>query len=148
MTSNEFSRLDRQQIEDELSTTFDELIAGCEALDLERAFSIFADTPDFLMMGTDGSLCDHRTYLKNNIDYMMTCTSFKLTTFRREIRIISREVAILSWAYRAEAGLKTGERDIIENAGASFVFRKVAGEWKVVYYHESSVPPVRVPEES
>ncbi len=41
------------------------------------------------------------------------------------------------------ATLKTGEQDIIENAGASFVFSRVNDEWKVIYYHESSSPPTR-----
>jgi hypothetical protein len=121
------------------------LIAGCEALDMELAFRIFSNSPGFLMMGTDGSLCDYQTYLNNNIAYLMTCSNFELTMLKEEIRILNRDVAIFSWAYRAEATLKTGEQDIFENAGATFVFSKVnKDEWKVVYYHESSLPPTRV----
>lgn len=138
------SSSEKERIEDELQAAVDSLIAGCEALDMELAFGAFSDSADFLMMGTDGSLCDYQTYLRNNIEYLMTCSSFELTTLDQEIRVLNRDVAVLSWAYKAEATLKTGERDVVERAGASFVFGRVNGEWKVVYYHESSVPPTRV----
>lgn len=143
MKAGQLTITEKEQIREELRRAIHTLITGCESLDMDLAFRIFSDSTDFLMMGTDGSLCDYRTYLKNNIDYIMTCSSFKLTTFKEEIRVLDRDMAIFSWAYGAEATLKTGERDIVENAGASFVFHKLNDEWKVVYYHESSVPPRR-----
>lgn len=147
MSAEHLSNFEREKIKNELQEAINTLIVGCETLDMELAFRIFSDSPDFLMMGTDGSLCDYQTYLNNNINYLTTCVNFKLTTLGEEIRILSRDMAIFSWAYRAKATLKTGEQDIIENAGASFVFSKVSGEWKVVYYHESSVPLIRVSKE-
>ncbi|MBN1649142.1 MAG: DinB family protein [Spirochaetales bacterium] len=127
-------------ISGELHAAVDKLITGCEALNMESAFGIFSDSSEFLMMGTDGSLCDYQTYIRNNMEYLKDCRSFRLNTFKREIRILDEKTAIYSWAYGAEATLKTGETDIVENAGASFLFRKTMDEWKVVYYHESSVP--------
>ena len=143
MNADRLSSSEKGKIKQELQDAMNTLIVGCEALDMELAFGIFSDSPDFLMMGTDGSLCDYQTYLNNNIDYLMNCSSFKLTTLKQELRILKRDVAVLSWAYRAEATLKTDERDIVESAGASFVFNKVDSDWKVVYYHESSLPPTR-----
>lgn len=145
MNAEHLSYSEKGKIKKELQEAIHTLIAGCEALDMELAFGIFSSSPDFLMMGTDGSLCDYQTYLNNNINYLMTCENFKLTTFQEEIRILDRDMAVFSWGYRVEATLKTGEQDIIENAGASFVFSKVNDEWKVVYYHESSVPLIRIP---
>jgi hypothetical protein len=138
------SRAEKDTITREIKAEISRLIAGCESLDMDLAFDMFLDAPDFLMMGTDGTLCDFNTYLKNNIDYLNTCAGFELTTFKEEIRILGLETAIFSWAYGVEATLKKGKMDIIENAGASFIFRKMDGKWKVVYYHESSVPPKRI----
>jgi len=132
-----------ETIEKKLREAIHTLSIGCETLDIELAFQVFSNSPDFLMMGTDGALCDYQTYLNNNISYLMTCSNFKLTTFKEEIRVLNRDMAIFAWAYGAEATLKTGERDIVENAGATFVFNKVNDEWKVVHYHESSLPPRR-----
>jgi hypothetical protein len=145
MNAHHLSSGEKERIENELQEAVNSLIAGCEALDMELAFGAFSDSADFLMMGTDGSLCDYQTYLRNNVDYLLTCSIFKLTTLEQEIRVLNRDVAVLSWAYKAEATLKTGERDVVEKAGASFVFGRVNDEWKVVYYHESSLPPTRAP---
>jgi hypothetical protein len=143
--TDSLSSAELEQIKEELRGAINSLIRGCEALDMELAFSVFSDSPDFLMMGTDGSLCDYQTYVNNNVNYLKTCSSFELTTFGEEIRILDRDTAIFSWAYSARATLRTGEQDIIEKAGATFVFRKVENEWKVVYYHESSLPATRLP---
>ncbi len=144
MNNQALTMAEKEQIHKEIKEAINTLIIGCESLDMDLAFEIFYNSPDFLMMATDGSLCDYQTYLKNNIDYLMTCSSFKLTTYNEEIRIFDSETVIYSWAYRADATLKTGEKDIVENAGASFVFKQINDQWKVVYYHESSSPPTRM----
>ena len=144
MDTQPLSVLEEERITQEIKTAIDSLIAGCEALDMDLAFSIFADSPAFLMMGTDGSLCDYRGYLDNNVGYLTACSAFELTTYNEEIRILDRDTAVYAWSYGAKATLKTGEQDIIDNAGASFLFRRVDDAWKVAYYHESSVPPKRV----
>jgi hypothetical protein len=137
MNAKLLSNTVKEEIGKELREAIHTLIRGCGTLDMEMAFQIISDSPDFLMMGTDGSLCDYQTYLEDNKNYLMGCSNFKLATFKEEIRILDRELAIFSWAYGAEATLKTGERDLVENAGASFVFNKVDGEWKVVLFFSS-----------
>ena len=96
--SQKRSTAEKSQIQQEIKAVMDTLITGCENLDLKMAFGMFADEPDFLMMGTDGTLCDYQTYLKNNVDYLRTCASFKLTTFQEDIDRGSR-VALLARDY-------------------------------------------------
>jgi hypothetical protein len=147
METQHISNSDKEKITNEIKEAVNTVIMGCEALDMDLAFSIFSNSPDFLMIGMDGSLCDYQTYLKNNRDYLMTCSSFTLTTLKEEIKILRRDLAIFAWIYKAEATLKTGEKDIFEKAGATFVFHKIHDEWKVVYYHESTLPPTRISDE-
>jgi hypothetical protein len=141
---NSLSNQEKELITGEIKAAVQSLIRGCETLDMDLAFEVFEDSPEFLMMGTDGSLCDYDTYVKNNVEYLVACSSFKLTTFNEEIRILNCETAVFSWTYQAEATLLNGDKDIVENAGASFIFNKVDDKWKVVYYHESSTPPARI----
>ena len=148
MEKKSLTRSEIERIHKEIKGVLDTLIFGCENLDMDLAFGMFHESPDFLMMGTGGSLSNYQEYLVNNLDYLKTCSGFKLTTNKKEIRALNCETAICAWAYRVEATLKTGEQDIIENAGASFVFSKINEEWKVVYYHESSSPPIRISKEN
>jgi len=144
MNKQVLSNAEKEQIHIEIKEAVNTLINGCENLDMDLAFDVFNNSPDFLMMGTDGTTCDYQTYLKNNIDYLMSCSNFKLTTYGEAVRILNHQMVIYSWTYGAEAILMTGEKDIVENAGASFVFEKIDGKWKVVYYHESSTPARRI----
>ncbi len=145
MGKHPLSSAEETQIRQEIKAIIQTLITGCENLDMAMAFGMFLDSPEFLMMGTDGSTCDYQTYLQNNIEYLQTCTSFKLTTYGEEIRVLDAETAVYAWAYGVEAAFKNGGKDIVECAGASFVFKRGADQaWKVVYYHESSVPPIQV----
>jgi hypothetical protein len=134
----------KEKIEIEIQTIIETLIQGCEALDMDMAFSMFANIPEFIMMGTDGSQVDHETYVNNNIAYLSDCSAFELTTFNSETRVLDENTAIYSWAYAAKATLKSGDVDMVDNAGATFIFHKLNGEWKVVYYHEATVPPRRI----
>ena len=142
------SKTEQEAIAGAVKAEIEKLIQGCESLDMELAFGMFHDSPDFIMIGTDGTQCSYETYVNNNVDYLGSCSAFKLTTFNEEIRVLDSQTAIYSWAYAAEATLKSGEKDIVDRAGASFVFRKMGDAWKVVYYHEATVPPRRVPADS
>ena len=143
MPVHTFSNADMQKIEGEIRKAVDSLIKGCESLDMDLAFEIFWDSPDFRMIAMDGSLCNYQTYLRNNIDYLTECLSFELTTLDDEIKILGPDLALYSWIYAVQATLKTGECDVIEKAGATFVFRRLEDQWKVIYYHESTLPPQR-----
>jgi hypothetical protein len=139
------SDVEKKQIENEVQIAVDTVIAGCEALDMQMAFAPFLDAPEFRMMGMDGSLCDYQTYVQANVDYLTTCVSFDLTTVQEEINILAADLAIFSWVYKVVATLKSGAQDVIDNAGASFVFKKLGAEWKVIYYQESTLPPTHIP---
>ena len=136
---------EKNRIKKEIKEAFDTIVKGCESLDMDLAFKVFLNSPDFYMIGTDCSICDYQTYIDSNINYLKECSNFKLTTFSEEIKYLGRDMVIFSWIYKAEATLKTGDRDIIEKAGATFLFKKINGEWKVIYYHEASLPHIKIP---
>jgi hypothetical protein len=138
------STTENEKIENEIQVIIDTLIQGCETLDMDMAFGMFANIPEFIMMGTDGSQVDHDTYVNNNVAYLGDCSAFELKTFNGEIRVLDKNTAIYSWSYSAKATHKSGYIDMVDNAGATFVFSKLNGEWKVVYYHEATVPPYRI----
>ena len=141
---NNLTNVEKNAIVDEINAIIATLIRGCETLDMDMAFGMFSDSSDFIMMGTDGTQCDHNTYVQNNIAYLNDCSAFELTTFNGQTRVLDQNTAVYAWSYQAKATLKTGDIDMVDKAGATFVFHKLHNEWKVVYYHEASVPPRRI----
>jgi hypothetical protein len=134
---------ERQAIEKELNAAVAGLIEGCEALDFEKGFRLFVKTDEFRMITLDGQLWDFPTYFKANVDYLGGCSSFKLKTIETRVTVLSRELAAYQWIYSAEAAFPSGDLDVIDRAGATFVFRKADDGWKAVCYQESALPPRR-----
>ena len=129
---------DAERIEAEVLAVLDRLIDGCERLDMDLAFGIFDRSDTFRMVAGDGTVCSFADYYTNNIAYLETCAAFEIETIRTDVLVLRHDLAILTWSYRVEATLTSGARDIIDRAGATFVFELQDGQWKVVRYHESS----------
>ena len=51
-----------ERIKEELQGIIGTLIAGCENLDVESAFRVFWNSPDFLMMGSKNAIRHWRRY--------------------------------------------------------------------------------------
>ena len=147
MNDNGLTADEEAAIEIVLRDKVGSLVAGCESLEMDVAFQSFSRSPAFLRMTTDGSLCDSETYISDNVQYMGNCSRFRLHTRDLQVRVLGRAAAVVAWSYSAEASFRSGEQAIVEKAGATFVFGLVRGEWQIVYYHESSTPPIRKPAE-
>jgi ketosteroid isomerase-like protein len=135
------TNLDTKKIEKEIKEIINTLIMNFEALNTDAAFNVYDDSPDFSMIASDGSCLDYKTFFNGNKNYLENCSNFKLNTIKEKIKILSNDLVLFSWIYKAEATLKTGEKNIWDKAGASFLFKKIDDNWKVIYYHESSLPP-------
>lgn len=138
---NMISENRKKEIKDEIKKEIDSLIIGCESLDMSLAFKVFSKSPDFFMIASDGNFYDYQTFYNNNKNYFEICSSFELDTKKLDIKVLSDDLVIVSWLYKVVATLKTGNKDIIENAGATFLFKKIDNKWIVINYQESSLPP-------
>ncbi|MBN1215211.1 MAG: DUF3804 family protein [Candidatus Lokiarchaeota archaeon] len=136
-------KFDQEKIRKEIEYEIDNLIIGCEELNLEKAFKVYSKSKDFFMIAGDGYYYDYQTFFNNNKNYFGILSKFELSTIKRDLKILSSDLVIYSWIYRVRATLKSGEQDILDSAGATFLFKKINNTWKVINYQESSAPPIR-----
>ena len=134
---------EQEKIRKEIEYEIDNLIRGCEELNLEKAFKVYLKSANFFMIAADGYYYDYQTFYNNNKNYFDILSKFELTTIKRDLKILSNDLVIYSWIYKVIATLKTGEQDILNSAGATFLFKKINDVWTVINYHESSAPPTR-----
>ena len=118
---------DEKTIIKEVDEVLDHLIASYEALDLETSFSFFSNDPDFFMIGSDGLI------------YFNECAKYELITYFKDIKVLSPDIVLVSWHYKAIATRFTGGRDVFDPAGATCLFQKNNSQWKIVNYHESTL---------
>jgi len=132
------------EIQDEIKKEIDLLITGCETLDMDMAFKVFSRDTDFFMIASDGRDYDFQSFFNNNKDYLDSCIKFELFTRKLDIKVLTSDIVVVSWLYKTVATLKEGNQDIFENAGATFLFKRVYDNWAVINYQESTLPPERV----
>ncbi|MEJ2543571.1 MAG: nuclear transport factor 2 family protein, partial [Calditrichaceae bacterium] len=137
-------KVDAKNIINEVDEIVEDLIASYEALDLETSFSFFSNDPDFFMIGSDGLIYDHETFYMATKIYFNECAKYELITYFKDIKVLTPELVLVSWHYKAIATKHTGGRDVFDPAGTTFLFQKINGQWKVVNYHESTLLPKRV----
>ena len=153
------NKIDEETVTKEISKVLDDLIASYEAMDIEASFKVFSTDQDFFMIGSDGLIYDHETFYTANKSYFDLCSAFSLTTYIRDIKVLSNDLALVSWHYKAIATLKagpsgsltgdasptdrTGGKDVFDTAGATFLFQKKDNQWIVINYQESTLPPRR-----
>ncbi len=139
------SDADRSRIESEVLGVLDRLVTGCRGLHMDLAFGMFDRSNAFRMVAGDGTVCTFSEYYANNMAYLETCAAFSIETLQADVLAMRPDLAVVTWSYRVEAALKNGAHDIIDRAGATFVFEKQGVEWKVIRYHESSGSSERRP---
>jgi len=138
------SHAEKAAITAEVKQEIDGLIEGCEQLDMERAFAIFSREPGFYVIAGDGKAYDFPTFYDNNKQYLGACSRFELETSKLDIKVLTRELVVVSWLYKATATYSSGAQDVIEHAGATFVLQKSNGKWVAISYQESNAAPVRI----
>ena len=142
--SSSLNNLEMNKIQNEINSELASLIEGCHELDLEKIFRPFSKDPDFYMIAADGKSYSYQEFYNNNKSYFDNLSAFRITTIKKDITVLSSDYVLVSWIYSVVATGKEGWQDIMDSAGATFLFKKVGSDWKVVKYQESTATPQRV----
>jgi len=131
----------KNQIKSELKTVCDSIIFYMEKLDPQGWIQYYADSPDWAMFGADGAQMDFQTFKKSSLEFPNAISSYKLlSTTRQDFIIVTKDDAICAWVGKDQLTTKTGETMTYDQHPYTLVFKKIAGQWKVVYSHDSGVP--------
>ncbi len=137
--SNQLTQREKDQITKEITAVCDSIIAKAEKLDV-GFLDYYADSPEWGMVNADGSRWDHQTTLKMVPDLFKSMTAWKWTTTRRDFTFVSRDMVICAWDGKDETTLKSGDKTTYDPHAYTMIFRKIAGQWKAVYSHDSGIP--------
>lgn len=103
-------------------------------------FDYFSDSPDWGMVNADGSRWDYQTTRKFVRDWAGAVTSCRWTTARQNFIFMTKDIVICAWDGKDETFLKSGERITIDPHAYTMVFKRIAGQWKAIYSHDSGIP--------
>jgi ketosteroid isomerase-like protein len=129
----------KDQIQNEVRAVGDSLIAAFERMDVEAALQFYAESADWKMFNADGSAYDYQTTKKFNSDWANSATSYKWTTTRQDFIIVTKDFVICAWVGKDETLMKSGDKVTYDPHAYTLVFKKIAGQWKVIYQQDSGI---------
>ena len=135
--SEQLTQQQKDQIKSEVKVVVDSILAKLERLDLNGALPYLWDSPEFVSYNADGSRSDFQANKKSDIDAFVNMAAFKNTTAREEFRVEAKDLVIYSWAGKGEMFMKSGDKITEDPEATTWVFKKVDGQWKIIYSHDS-----------
>lgn len=137
--SSQLTQQQKDQIKSEIKVVCDSITAKIERLDAGW-LDYYLDSPDWGMVNADGSRWDYQTTKKFQPDFFDSLTAWKWTTTRQDFIFLTKDIVICAWDGKDETFLKSGDKITIDPHAYTMVFKKIAGQWKVIYSHDSGIP--------
>ena len=134
-------KIDKDQILNELRPLAEKLTRYSETAQWDSFLQCYADTPDFLAVSADGIIRNYQDFKKICHDYYERLKEQKLITSQEIFHVLDGNTVVLCWSGDINAFFKNGESWKMPNYTVTFIFRKINREWKVIYSHESALPP-------
>ncbi len=135
--SDQLTQEQIDQIKKDAKVAVDSIIAKFERLDAEGAMQYYWDSPEFVAFNPDGSRSDYQAGKKSAIDFVNSATEVTIDPVREEYTVMTKDLVVCAWLGRQELTLKSGDKITTDPFGVTFLFKNIAGQWKVIYCHES-----------
>ncbi|MBK8476574.1 MAG: DUF4440 domain-containing protein [Opitutaceae bacterium] len=133
--------LDNAAVRREVLETVQGMIAAKERLDATASWARHADVPDYLWTNIDGTLHSFTETRKIWTDFLAGCVQLKYTTKREEVEVLGPDTALSLWHGATTITTTDGKTTQHDSWTACYLYRRIAGEWRIVGGQESSAPP-------
>lgn len=132
-------------IRQEVGQVMQDYTAACEHIDCAAALSFAADVPEFRYADTDGKQYDYAGFKKLVAEFFAGFSAQKATTRNQDILVLDPDTALVIWHGAIDLTQKDGSVLRADPYNATFLFKRLGGTWKIVFQHESGLPPQPVP---
>ena len=170
-TSQQKEQLTQQQkdqIKKEILVVCDSISVRLHRLD-EGWFDYYIDSPDWAMLNADGTRWDYQTTRKVQPDFFNSVISLEWTMINQKFIFLTKDIVIcsidskdetilkaadkinsdknLNSLYPNDSITKSGDRITYDPHAYTLIFKKIDGQWKVIYSHDSGFPVIQKSEQ-
>jgi hypothetical protein len=128
----------------EIVASIDQIINGWNTKNIDTAFPLFLNSPEFTFIGMDGEITDYKAIIdmsKPMFEAMQYC---KYTLLNKKIKIIDQNSVVALIIVNAEVKFSDGTIQKFPKIGCTFIFSKINNKWMVTHFQESTLPPERI----
>ena len=132
----------KEQIKKEVKAVGDSIISRIERMDV-RWVDYYVDSPDWGMVNADGSRWDFKIFNSIQPEFFNSIVSWKWTSVHQDFKFISKDIVIYAWDGKDVTVMKSGDRITYDPHAYTLILKKIDGQWKVIYSHDSGSPVVQ-----
>jgi len=137
--NDQLTQQQNDQIKNEVKAVFDSTIAKANRQDMD---GFLQDYSPELVCVFDTSIFDYETYKKIWLNFPTFMTTWKWITVRFECIVLTNDFVVSTWIGKCEFFMKSGDKVTVNPRDYTNVFKRVGGQWKIIYEHSSSGIPV------
>ena len=137
--TEQLTQQQNDQVKNEVKVALDSIIAKWAERDADGALHYYAS--DVAIEG-DSAPNNYQGYLQEWTDFNKNLTAIRVTRFREAYTVLDRDLALSYWVGKSDNIAKSGDTLSFGVQSYTDVWKKVGGEWKVIYQHASSSIPV------
>jgi ketosteroid isomerase-like protein len=134
--SDQLTQQEKEQIKNEIKSVSDSIFEKTKRLDTTVIAQYYSP---HLVVVRDTLLFNYQAWNKGWADYMNYIATFNWTPIHWECIIIAKDLAISSLVGKMEYTLKSGDKNTIDPIGYAYVWKKIDGQWKIIYENYSGV---------
>jgi hypothetical protein len=97
----------------------------------------FVESPDYNTVTNGGSILNYNQYMKREKDFFESVSTMHVTNINENIIVIERTLAVYTTQGKIDAISKTGEKIKFDNLVFTEIYKKIDGEWKIIFLKES-----------
>ncbi len=164
LQTKQLTQQQKTQIEKEILVVLDSISVRLQRLD-SSWLDYYINSPDWAMLNADGSRWDYQTTKKVQPDFFNSVISTKWTMINQKFIFLTNDMVICSIDSKDETILKSpdkikannnlnglfannettmkGDRITNDPHAYTLIFKKVGGQWKIIYSHDSGFPVVQ-----
>ncbi|GLH72959.1 hypothetical protein GETHLI_14610 [Geothrix limicola] len=142
------SEAQQAQIRAEVLQAVKPLLAAVERLDIQAMRTLSHKSPEFSFVMPDGTSYGFEEVLATAKELFANLSGQKMITQKERVLVLAPDAALYLWQGRNDVMQKDGVLLRSDPYCCTYLYRKVDGQWKFAYGHESGLPsqPVRVEE--
>jgi ketosteroid isomerase-like protein len=138
---------DKDKIKDEISSMVDSIKTSANELRTDYFKKIYSNDDQFIGVDLTGAH-NYDEYMKETDDMYANMKSIEFMEDKVSMVVFDNKTVIALFEGKAKGESKDGVKMNLNNFHASMLFRKVDGQWKVAYTHESADQEIIMPPDS
>ena len=137
--TDQLTQQQNDQIKNEVKAVMDSVIARANRKDMNGFLEYYS--PELACV-YDSSIFDYDTYKMIWLGFPTYMSSWKWIPVRFECIVLTKDFVVSTWIGKCEFYGKSGEKTTVNPRDYTNVFKRVNGQWKIIYEHSSSGIPV------